>query len=77
MHEFARFGADGDAYDRQNHDGRRRYSNDYSDPRCITSGETVISLAPTGSAVFDGDYTVNYTGKGTVTTVAGGCKTSA
>ena len=36
------------------------------------SGETVISLAPTGSAVFDGDYTVNYTGKGTVTTVAGG-----
>ena len=34
--------------------------------------ETVVSFAATGSAVLDGDYSVDYTGKGTVVTVAGG-----
>ena len=34
--------------------------------------ETVIAFTPSGTAVFDGDYSFDYLGKGAVTTVAGG-----
>ena len=36
------------------------------------AGETIINFTPSGTAILDGDYLVTYTGKGAVTTVAGG-----
>ena len=37
-----------------------------------SSKETVVSLAPSGTAALEQDYTVSYTGKGTAVTAAGG-----
>ncbi|MDB4742708.1 Ig-like domain-containing protein, partial [Cyclobacteriaceae bacterium] len=36
------------------------------------AGETIINFTPSGTAILDVDYLVTYTGKGAVTTVAGG-----
>ena len=36
-----------------------------------SSTETIISFAPSGSANLDGDYSVSYTGKGSIVVVAG------
>ena len=34
----------------------------------VSATETVIKFTPSGSALFDGDYTVNYSGKGAMST---------